>query len=453
MSGENRSENPGSEMSRRKFLGMSALGITSAALHSFAKPAVAQTDRSGRPYCMVRTAEFFGDAEIRLTFPQGFELDVLRMPGHDAPGVTDDQILTALREPVGTQPLADLAAGKKTVCITFDDLTRPTPMSRVVPSVLAELRRAGIKDENIIFQGSFGSHSAMYQQDMAAKLGSDIVANYACWNYDPFHGNTEVGTTPEGNKVELNSRFVNADLKICLHGIKKHGLAGYGGGGKALIPGIASFDCIHYMHNVVNGRHQTASAWVNNPVRLDIETAIDMVGVDMSVNLVMNGHREVAAVVAGHMVGSHRAAVRIAHENYNTQMPDEPADVIVANAYPQSVEAYFSWGAFLKPGGTYVLIQDTPAGQRKIHYLGWSGNGGNLAPQAEKGIPVQNAAKAIIFNRFAAKWDELRYSKEVQFATSWDQVYDELAKTHGPGTKVAVLPTGKLSHPGLELRM
>jgi nickel-dependent lactate racemase len=442
----------GSDISRREFLGVSATGFAAAAIHSTNIEPSANSHGSDQPQAMIRTAEHFGDEEMVLTFPQGWDVETHKMVGHGAPALSDDQIAESLRSTITTQPLADIADGKRNIVITFDDLTRPTPISRVVPFVLQELRAAGVKDEQILFQGSFGSHAAMNQQDMVLKLGADVVANFACWNHDCFHGFTDLGQTPEGIPVQLNSRFAEADLKICISGVKKHGLAGYGGGAKAIIPGVASFDALTHLHRIVNRRHETAICYVNNGARLDIEHAARMAEVDMSINIVMNAHREVAGVFAGDIVDAHRAACKTAHANYHTDLP-ELADVVIYNHYPQSVEAYFGFGpSVLKPGGSFVLVQDTPAGQRKIHYLGWSRNGGNNR-RPESGLPIGNAGQVIVFNRFAAKWDEMRYSPDVHFSTTWDDVEAQLHKLHGDNAKVAVFPSAALQHEPMDLRI
>jgi len=454
-------------LSRRQFMSLSALGVATVATRAW----TASTDRTpaattgaavgadGRPYTVIRTAEYFGmsggDNEMTISFPAGWQLEIRRMDGHSAPALSDDEIRTALRNPIGTRRIADLADGKRSVVVTFDDLARPTPVGRVVPFVIEELHAGGIRDENIIFQGSFGTHSAMYQQDMVAKLGANIVEKYQCWNHDPFNQVTPVGTTSRGNEVRLNSRFVAADLKITISGVKPHGMAGYGGGAKAIIPGVAWIETTAFVHHVLNARAHPAVAYLNNECRLDMEEAARLGKLDVSLNIVMNGDRQVAGLFAGDVVQAHRAAVRVAHERYNTE-PARDADVVVCNAYPQSVEAAkeLHWaGQSLKDGGSAVLIQDTPAGQRKIHYLGWSEGPGLIRPRPERGLPVRQAAQVIVFNRFPCKWDENEFSEEVYFAKTWYQVIERLRRIHGDGTKVTIYPTAPLQHEPMPLRM
>jgi nickel-dependent lactate racemase len=378
------------------------------------------------------------------------------MDGHAAPALTDDEIRAALRSTVQTGRIAELAQGKQSVVITFDDCARPTPTGRVVPFVLAELRAAGISDDKIFFHASPGTHAAMYQPDFAAKLGADIVAKYPVWNHDCFNGVTQVGTTSRGMPVKLSKRFVDAEFKICISGVKPHGMAGYGGGAKAIVPGVASIETAGFAHNELNSIERTAVAYVNNPVRLGMEEAARLARLDVSVNIVMNGDRQVAGLFAGDVVGAHRAAVRVAHERYNTTLAQN-ADVVVSNGYPQSVEASKEMKycrLSLRDGGSAVLIQDTPAGQRKIHYLGWRGDLERRAlRRPSRGLPVAQAAQVIIFNRWPCALDEMDYSPDVYHAKSWDEVIARLTRIHGQGTKVAVYPAAALAHEPMPLRM
>jgi nickel-dependent lactate racemase len=94
---------------------------------------------------------------------------------HSLPVLTQDQIAVQCNQPIGAKSLRELAEGKKTVAISFDDLTRTTPAFAVTPWLVAELAKAGIKDENILFIGSFGTHRAMTQEEVDRKLGPQIA--------------------------------------------------------------------------------------------------------------------------------------------------------------------------------------------------------------------------------------------------------------------------------------
>ena len=446
-----------SGLSRREFFGVGALGIGAMALAA-ARTARADVDRHGRTHVTVRTKEWYGDDPMTLTFPAGWDVHVQPMAGHDDVPLTDDEIRAALASPVGSPRIADLADGRETACITFDDLTRPTSAHRVMPFIIEELNAAGIRDENIIFQGSYGTHAAMSQMDMTAKLGADIVQRYMVWNHDPYSGNVSVGTTSFGTEVKLNRRFVEADVKITVSGLKPHGMAGYGGGAKAVLPGVADMSSIVNNHEHVhpNSRPRAAKAFLGSNTRKDMEEAAKMVENLVSVNLVANGSRQVTGLVCGDVVEAHHEGVRRAHPRYATEVLESP-DIVISNAYPQANEASKELDfarMSLREGGSAVLIQDSPAGQRKIHYLGWKVQEEHSNRRRRRhGLPVGQAQQVIIFNRYHAKWDEMDYSEDVQFVRSWDEVIERLARVHGDGSKVAVYPTSPYQHGPMELRM
>ena len=109
----------------------------------------------------LRTHEWFGDKLEEFRFPPGWQVKVHHMKGVNAPRLTREQIRQAIHHPVGARRLQEIAAGKKTVAIAFDDLTRPTPTYEIVPHVVEELRAGGIKDENILFVTAYGCHYQM----------------------------------------------------------------------------------------------------------------------------------------------------------------------------------------------------------------------------------------------------------------------------------------------------
>lgn len=217
---------------------------------------------------VIPTHEFAGPngaawMEERIDFPAAWDVHVMDMAGHNLPALTPQQIAEQSNTPVGARSLRELAEGKKTVAISFDDLTRTTPAYTVTPWITAELAKAGIQDENILFIGSFGTHRPMTQEEVARKLGPEIAKRYAWLNHDVFDNLKEVGSTTRGNHIRLNQTFLGADLKICISGVKVHQDAGYGGGAKAILPGLAALPTVEYNHTQILTKVHTTG-----PVRI-----------------------------------------------------------------------------------------------------------------------------------------------------------------------------------------
>src|SRR5207253_1158865 len=103
----------------------------------------------------------------------GWEIGVLEMKGAGAPVLASKEIGVLLDKPIGARPLREIVDGKKRIVITFDDLTRPTPIFAVMPWVIAELQAAGVRDENVLLLGAFGSHRAMTLTEVQQKLGKE----------------------------------------------------------------------------------------------------------------------------------------------------------------------------------------------------------------------------------------------------------------------------------------
>ena len=275
--------------------------------------------------------------------------------------------------PIGTKSLRELAEGKKTVAISFDDLTRTTPAYTVTPWLMSELAKAGIQDENMLFIGSFGTHRPMTQEEVARKLGPDIAKRYAWLNHDVFDNLKELGATTRGNNIKVNQTFLGADLKICISGIKVHQDAGYGGGAKAILPGLAALPTVEYNHTQILTKVRTTGPVkiFKNDMRLDMIEAARMAKVDYTLQILYNDRLRPTQIWGGDIVDAHHAGVRVAAKTYCTPTFKD-ADIVVANAYPQNAQAFHGalWINYSRrPGGTGVIIVQHPLGIDPVHYL------------------------------------------------------------------------------------
>jgi hypothetical protein len=421
--------------------------------------------KGSRNSVVIPTHEFAGNIYERLDFPADWKVEVMEMSGHAAPVLTEQQIAAKLAQPIGTKSLRKLAAGKQRVVITFDDLTRPTPTFAVAPWVIGELKAAGVPDEGILFLGSFGTHRAMTVTEIQQKLGPEIARRYAWTNHNPFDNLKDVGETSFKNPVRINQTFMAADLRICLSGIKVHGQAGYGGGAKGILPGIAGITTIAYNHEVVLGNTRTARpGWVfKNEMRLDMEEAARLAKVDFTVQMLYNQKLQPTAVFSGDIVDAHHAGVRVAVKHYCTKTFKDP-EIIVSSSYPQCREADHAqrWiSRSIKEGGTGVQIVQHPLGTDTVHYLhnGEAGRGGasyfdvaarQLArPLGGKGAPGNIAQ--IVYSQYTDRTQMNFYPRGTQFCNKWADVIRILQERHKGTVQVAVYPYGGLQHEELEL--
>ncbi|MFQ5999945.1 MAG: lactate racemase domain-containing protein [Candidatus Bathyarchaeia archaeon] len=407
---------------------------------------------------------WFGDGELKLKFPEEWDVNVQVMKGHGKRSVNEEEIIRALRNPVGTKPLSRLAQGKKDVVIIFDDMTRPTKVYEVVPHVIDELRRAGIKDDNIRFVCASGSHGVFDREDFVKKLGESVVESYPVFNHNPYANLVYSGRTKYGTPVEINAEVMACDLKIAIGCIVPHPYFGYGGGAKIVLPGVASMRSICYNHGDLGGFSlaqdhrkvhpscELAYGRVNeeNVLRLDSEEAAKTIGLDMIVNVLVDLRRKSTDVFVGDVIKAQREGVEVAKEHYLTPVLPE-ADIVVSNAYSKASEAAIaSWPVLtLKEGEDFVLIVNAPTGQ-VTHYV--HGRWGTevfgdlyLSPPNI----LNRAGRIILFSEYHERqpWLELVPPEKTVKVRTWEEVIEELKNKHKNKAKVAVYPDATIQKP------
>ncbi len=286
----------------------------------------------------VYSRAWYGDEEVTLNFPTGWEVEVLGPK--DAPVLSDTQIEKAFAEPIGTSRISELAKGKKSAAIVVDDLSRPTPAAEVIPFLLRELASAGVPKSEIRFVVGGGSHRPLTDEEVAKKIGAAVAAEYQATSHDFMSGDLRaLGNLSNGMPIYLNRVIADADFKICLGGIYPHGSVGFGGGAKLVVPGIAGFATMFYFHTFSPGRgHAVIERTGSEPDHRDFaEEVAGVLGLDVIVNTVLNSRREICGLFVGDYVQAHRKGAHFALDTYGTEIPEtsrKETDLVVLNCYP-----------------------------------------------------------------------------------------------------------------------
>ena len=400
----------------------------------------------------MRVNAFFGDNEIELAFPNNWQVTECRMAGHDKPALSDEEMRRAMRSPIGSPRLSELAKGKKQVCILFDDLPKPTPASRMVPFVLEELHAGGITDSQIRFVCAPGTHRPLIYPEFAAKLGADIVQRYPVYNHSIWENLVNVGTTKRGTPVWVNREFASCDLRLGIGSLFPHGSAGFGGGGKLLLPGVSGIETIDSHHK--NIRENASLGRVDdNAFRLDLEEAARMAGLHFKADAVLNNRREVVGLFAGDFVAEHRAGAALARQVYSTETLKD-CDVLVLNSYPdepQAGRALWVIPFSLKEGGDVVVLTHSFEGQNLHQWGGRFGTeygGRGWHPRSLDRHPGK-AGQTIVMAPHLSWYDRemIGPADKVTWCKTWAEVLAELTSRHGAGTKVGVYPYAPLQMP------
>ncbi|MCU1484011.1 MAG: hypothetical protein JWN67_757 [Actinomycetia bacterium] len=322
------------------------------------------------PYATIRWGAWFEDADVVLDLPDGWTVE--QCDPADAPDLGPAEIAAAIASPIGTPPLRELAAGRTRPCIVIDDLSRPTRGHLLLPPILDELAAAGIPAGDVLVLGGVANHRPMVRDDLLKKVGADVLRACRYRNHFSFDNCTEVGG------IEVNADYAAADLKILVGSIVPHQGAGFSGGAKLLMPGIASAASALKYHQgpAIEGVYEA----LDSPARVFSEQVARAVGVDFIVNSVPTSRLGVAGVFAGDVVDAHRAGVTFAQQVFATAPPSAPVDVAVLSLYPKDTEflqhitAFAPWKTatepFVKEGGTFVVALAGSEGLGTHHLFG-----------------------------------------------------------------------------------
>lgn len=394
-----------------------------------------------------------GTRDLVLPFPDAWNVDISHMTGHGRPALTPSEIERAVRGPIGMPPLREYAAGKNEVVIIFDDMARVTRVSGIVPHVLTELAAAGVPDEKIRFVCANGCHGALDRLDFVKKLGEGVVARFPVYNHSPFTNCLHAGTTSAGTPLSFNAEVMGCDLKIGIGSVVPHIMAGFGGGNKIVLPGVASYETILALHTPRRGGTSTVSGMgstADNPRRQDIDEAAAIIGLDMICDALVNGYGETAALFAGAPGPCYRAALAAAREHYLTR-PARGKDIVILNSFAKASEGVS--GLLIGPpslkeeGGDIVLIANAPDGQMPHYLMGPWGNsiGGRL--QLRMKLP-DNVRRLFIFTEYPEPAS--RYYIEdldrLNLVNDWERLLQLLADGSPARPEVAVYPNADIQY-------
>jgi len=397
-------------------------------------------------YVKVPAWEFYGWEPETLGFPDGWKVYEQRMNGHDAPRLTVDEVADGLRSPVGTQPLSELAKGRRKCCIIFDDMTRPTRQSQMLPAVLDELHGGGLSDDQIVFVMATGAHHGRLLFDFQKKLGADVPERFLVFNHNCYENTVDLGETSRGTPVHVNREVMSCDLKVTLGVMMPHFGYGFGGGSKMLLPGVSGIDSITHNHRIMKG---TGPGRVTENIRrLDSEEAARMAGLDFVVNAFLNADSDVAGLVCGDVVDAHREGAKFARSHYATEL-ERDADIVVGNGYPMANEGYKAYHILMdsvREGGDIVFLLFTPEGCRVHHYNGrfgedYGGRGWTKTTYIKK---PWRMSRVICVTPQVARADEYYYGGGSQWVNSWEACLGTLEDMHGGDASVALYPTAAM---------
>lgn len=283
----------------------------------------------------LQTGIWYEDREQELVFPDHWQVET-HWPDTPAP-MSDEQIADALDNPRGCPPLAEQLAGKRSLAIVVDDLSRPTPVYRALPQVLARARHAGIPASNITVVVATGTHGHQDEPALRSKLGDLPFDEYQVEVHNDLKGVKRIGKTSYNTPVYVNRTVLDADFLIGIGGVYPQHSTGFGGGGKLAlgISGRQTIMGLHFKHESMSGRYIT-----DNDFRKDVCEVARMIGLSNSLTLHIDAHSNVVNALYGDHSEYYEEAAGFSLQRFLAP-PAKNADIVVANAYPLDISFTF----------------------------------------------------------------------------------------------------------------
>ena len=370
----------------------------------------------------------------------------------------------ALENPIGSAKLSGLAKPGQKIAIITSDISRPLPSYDVLPSVLKELERAGIPKEDITVVLALGSHRKHTDEERRALVGDYAFENVRCIDSDPDNC-VHMGTSSNGTPFDIDRHVAEADFRIALGNIEFHYFAGYSGGVKALMPGVSTPAAIQANHSLMVSDDACAGKLEGNPVRADLEEALQFCPIHFIVNAVLDEHKHIVYAVAGDVIEAHRVGCAYLDKMYRVAIPKRADIVLVSQGgAPKDANLYQTQKALdnakhaVADGGTMIVIGACNEGLGSARFEEWLVN----APTAHSMIERiatdfqlgghKAAAIAMVLERaqidlVSEMDDDFVRSIFLNPQHSAQEAFDQAMEKYGSDASVIAMPFGGATLP------
>ena len=274
------------------------------------------------------------------------------------------EVADAMDHPIGSLPLEDLAKGKRSVVIIASDHTRPVPSRIMMPEILRRLR-AGNPEIDVTILIATGCHRETTRAELADKFGPEIVAREKIVIHDSTDDRMMIkcGVLPSGGDLVLNKLAVEADLLVAEGFIEPHFFAGFSGGRKSVLPGIAAKTTVLANHcaEFIRSPFARTGNLDGNPIHEDMIYAAKKAKLAFIVNVVINGKKEIVRAFAGDMENAHMEGCRFLRSCCCVKVPEADIVITTNGGYPldqniyQSVKGMTAGEAVCRAGGVIIL--------------------------------------------------------------------------------------------------
>lgn len=409
----------------------------------------------------------YGRTGCRTVIPDRNFLGIYESSVPQAAEDQDGAVREALDHPIASPRLEELARGKKNAVIITSDHTRPVPSRTIMPQILERLRK-GNPEIQITILVATGFHRGTTRAELEEKLGKEIVANEKIIVHDSGDESSlvKLGTLPSGGELIVNRLAAEAELLVAEGFIEPHFFAGFSGGRKSILPGIASRKTVLANHcsEFIQSPYARTGNLENNPIHRDMLFAAKTIGLDFIVNVVIDPSKKIVKAFAGNSEKAHEEGCAFLRSLCQVNIPE--ADIVITSngGYPldqnvyQSVKGMTAGEAVCRDGGVIIISASC-----------CDGHGGEsfFRNLSEASSPEELLKKTALIPRNQTKPDQWEYqilarilskhtvivvtkdcdhkmlgSMHLKTAYTLDEAFRKALTIVGPDAKTAVIPDG-----------
>jgi nickel-dependent lactate racemase len=403
----------------------------------------------------------YGDGHQTALIPENIVVRIVDPPKQPVGKTVTVLIEEALENPIGTPRLQSMVKPYEKVAILVNDQTRPGPNREIIDVLIPLLNASGVNDEHIIFVIATGSHRAPTEEELNAILGTDYRRRIAVKVHDcRDHDHVYLGATDSGLPVWVDRVVTESTFVIATGLIAPHHSAGFSGGRKSIVPGVAGIETLRIHHSLPIRPFEPAMGFYEeNPFHLAALEAARKTNVRFIINAVQDIHKQNISCVAGDMELAHKAGVAVCREACSVPI-GEPSDVVITspggsprdcNLY-QSQKALSAAELFGRHGCVFIMCARAEDGIGGGSFREWMASAGNPEEIIERfraeGYTVGSNkaflyARALIKGRIVVVTDHVTKSElkdmMMEWAPSLQAAVDKVCSECNPD-RITVLP-------------
>lgn len=397
------------------------------------------------PYGKSKLSHNFEDGELEGVLTSSIE--------EYKPEFTEEELVkNALENPIGSQRLGELAKDKEKIVIIASDHTRPVPSKIIIPAMLNEIRNKN-PDADITILIATGCHRETTKEELIEKFGKDIVSNEKIHIHDCDDREhlVNIGLLPSGGECEINTIAYNADLLVSEGFIEPHFFAGFSGGRKSVLPGIAGRTTVLANHcsEFINNPNSRTGILENNPIHRDMIWASKSAGLKFILNVVLNSEKKVIFATAGEPEKAHKKGTDFLLSMCGVSA--NHADVVISTngGYPldqnvyQAVKGMTAAEATVKKDGVIIMVAASNDGIGGEHFYH------QLSDDADIDIAMQKILNRGRLDTIPDQWQTqillrvLKHANVIYISEMQDEIIEQMHMIPAHSIKEAL---GKAKH-------